>query len=168
MLKIFFAWEVEELRSSSTSPSSPKSISNQEYAFLFALYLISVLSLSKDDCWDLLRRDRSDLLQEFQWLCEQALAASNFLASTDLIILQALTIYIVSLLEHILFCVMLISPLQAAGFNRLNRSSLGSLAGLVSRKAERLGLHRDGTLLKLSPAETERRRVKSTVYPVAA
>ena len=30
--------------------------------------------------------------------------------------------------------------------------------GLVLRKAERIGLHRDGSLLKLSPFETERRR----------
>ena len=36
--------------------------------------------------------------------------------------------------------------------------SLWSLMGAVIRNAERCGLHRDGTLLHLSPYETERRR----------
>ena len=104
MLKVFFAWEVEELKSSSISPTTNKSFSNQEHAFLFALYLISSLSLSEDECWNMLRRKKLDLLQEFQWLCEQALAAANFLASTDIIMLQALTIYLVRILHSILSC----------------------------------------------------------------
>ncbi|KAK5080665.1 hypothetical protein LTR05_008369 [Lithohypha guttulata] len=45
-----------------------------------------------------------------------------------------------------------------AGMDRLSIQSLWSLMGLVIRNAERLGIHRDGTLLGLSPFEVEERR----------
>ena len=48
--------------------------------------------------------------------------------------------------------------LQMAGMERLSTQSLSSLMGLVLRNAERLGIHRDGTLLGLSPVHTEERR----------
>lgn len=45
-----------------------------------------------------------------------------------------------------------------AGIDRLNTQSLWSLMGLVIRSAEKLGYHRDGALLGLSPFQTEERR----------
>ena len=45
-----------------------------------------------------------------------------------------------------------------AGIDRLSTQSLWSLMGLVIRNAEKLGIHRDGTLLGLSPVEMEERR----------
>ena len=45
-----------------------------------------------------------------------------------------------------------------AGMERLSTQSLSSLMGLVLRNAERLGIHRDGGLLGLSPVKTEERR----------
>ena len=45
-----------------------------------------------------------------------------------------------------------------AGMERLSTQSLSSLMGLVLRNAEKLGIHRDGTLLGLSPVQTEERR----------
>lgn len=45
-----------------------------------------------------------------------------------------------------------------AGIDRLSTQSLWSLMGLVIRNAEKLGLHRDGALLGLSPVKTEERR----------
>ncbi|KAF4979787.1 hypothetical protein FDECE_18006 [Fusarium decemcellulare] len=45
-----------------------------------------------------------------------------------------------------------------ANVDALTSRSLWSLMGLVSRSAEQLGLHRDGTVLGLSPIETEERR----------
>lgn len=40
----------------------------------------------------------------------------------------------------------------------MSSKSLWAFLGLVVRTAERIGLHRDGTILKLTPYETERRR----------
>jgi hypothetical protein len=45
-----------------------------------------------------------------------------------------------------------------ASFDRISTQSLWSLVGLTMRNAERLGLHRDGAVLGLSPLETEERR----------
>lgn len=45
-----------------------------------------------------------------------------------------------------------------AGMDRLSTPSLWSLMWLVLRNAEKLGIHRDGSLLRLSPVETEERR----------
>ncbi len=45
-----------------------------------------------------------------------------------------------------------------AGAERLSTQSTWSLMGLVICNAEKLGVHRDGSLLGLSPVETEERR----------
>ena len=45
-----------------------------------------------------------------------------------------------------------------AGIDRLSTQSLWSLMGLIIRNAEKLGIHRDGTLLGLPPVEIEERR----------
>jgi len=45
-----------------------------------------------------------------------------------------------------------------AGLDRLNTQSLWTLLGLAIRNGEKLGIHRDGTFLGLTPAETEDRR----------
>lgn len=45
-----------------------------------------------------------------------------------------------------------------ASYDRLSTQSLWSLMGLTVRNAEKLGLHRDGTVLGLSPVEIEERR----------
>ncbi|RGP79883.1 hypothetical protein FLONG3_1954 [Fusarium longipes] len=45
-----------------------------------------------------------------------------------------------------------------ANIDSVTSRSLWNLMGLISRSAEQLGLHRDGTVLGLSPIETEERR----------
>ena len=47
---------------------------------------------------------------------------------------------------------------QIASIERLSIQSLFSLMGLTMRNAEKLGIHRDGSLLGLDPVETESRR----------
>ncbi|MCJ1435673.1 hypothetical protein MMC27_005048 [Xylographa pallens] len=140
VVKISFDWEIELIRATSIAPNGPDGLSFQEHAFIFAVYLISVTSLSEDECSRLLGRPKSTLFSEFQILCEQALAGSNFLGASDITTMQASTMYII------------------AGLERFNTRSLWSLMGAVVRNAERCGLHRDGTLFGLSPYETERRR----------
>jgi len=45
-----------------------------------------------------------------------------------------------------------------ASFDKLSTQSLWSLMGMTIRNAEKLGLHRDGTILGLSPVDIEDRR----------
>ena len=95
-MKIFFEWEVEGLRRVATTPRGIETLSKREHAFIFALYLISLVSLQDDECESLLGQSRPQLLLYFESLSEQALTASNFMGATDILILQASTLYIVS------------------------------------------------------------------------
>ena len=103
MLKVFFAWEVHKLRSASVTPAVDKAISYQEHALIFAIYLITAVSLSEDECKSLLGRAKIELTAEFQWLCDHALAACNFMSASDIVTLQTLTVYLVSLLLALTF-----------------------------------------------------------------
>ncbi|MCJ1284842.1 hypothetical protein MMC26_004179 [Xylographa opegraphella] len=140
VMKISFTWEIERIRAIATAADGPAGLGFQEHAFIFAAYLISLVSLSEDECSTLLGRPKSTFCSELQLLCEQALAGSNFLGASEIIIMQASAMYMI------------------AGLERFNTRSLWSMMGAVVRNAERCGLQRDGTLLGLSPYETERRR----------
>ncbi|MCJ1313113.1 hypothetical protein MMC25_006790 [Agyrium rufum] len=140
LTKLSFNWELDQFRAKSVTPEGVSGLSSPEHAFVFAVYLNSVVNLLEDECTILLGRSKSALLTEFQFLCEQALAGSNILGAADLTTIKALAMYL------------------TAGFERLNTRSLWSLMGALSRNAERCGFHRDGALLGLSPYETERRR----------
>ena len=67
-----------------------------DHAFLFAMYLISVTALSDEECLELLRQPKQSMLVDFRLLCEQALAGSDLLGSSELRTIQAAMLYIVS------------------------------------------------------------------------
>lgn len=81
-----------------------------------------------------------DLFARYRFALEQALAKANFLDTSDLAVLQAFTLFLIVVRRHdeSRFC--------------------WALTGLLIRIAQGMGLHRDGTHLKLSPFETEIRR----------
>lgn len=96
VVKISFDWEMERLRVATMSPDGPGDLVSQDHALIFAIYLITVSSLSEDECSSMLNRPKLALSADFQILCEQALAGSNFLCASDLKTLQASTLYMVS------------------------------------------------------------------------
>lgn len=96
MVKISFDWELERIRATAIATNGPSRLTFQEHAFIFAVYLISVTSLSEDECSRLFGPPRSALFADFRLLCEQALAASDFLSASDLTTIQASALYIVS------------------------------------------------------------------------
>ncbi|KAL6721752.1 hypothetical protein ACLMJK_000857 [Lecanora helva] len=140
VVRISFNWALMLLHSASMHPEYQKQFTDAEHALMFSLYLSSVISLSDEDCRREMHQPRSLLIAEFHTLCEEAFSRNNLLCMTDITVLQALAVYI------------------AAGIDRLSTQSLWSLMGLVIRNAEKLGIHRDGNLLGLSPLETEQRR----------
>lgn len=90
-LKIFFEWEITDIRSNCIAGTT---LENQQYAFVFALYTLTVQSLPEAEC-SLLIRNKSTLLAEYQYLCEQALLASNFLTAYDIMTVRTLVLYLV-------------------------------------------------------------------------
>ncbi|CAK7199617.1 hypothetical protein SEUCBS139899_002300 [Sporothrix eucalyptigena] len=124
---------VEATSGSHTVPPSVKTL-------LFAIYTLSTVSLTPDECLNMLGYSRETALQRFSNGVRLSLIKTNFMKAYDLETLQALVIYLISLQ------------------GRYNRHAAWILNGVVLRIAQKMGLHRDGEVLGLSPFETEIRR----------
>ena len=94
--KVLFDSEIDQMRAAAISPNGPSQFTVQEHAFIFAVYLLSVRSLSEDECLRLLSRPKSALFSDYQIFCEQALSGSSFFCVADFTTIQALTLYVVS------------------------------------------------------------------------
>ncbi|KAI5196002.1 hypothetical protein E4T39_07980 [Aureobasidium subglaciale] len=140
LIKINFDSALKSLRTSSTNVGSRVQLKDGEHTFVFCVYLMSIVSIPGEECLRELHQSKDVLLSHYQAICEQALSRSNIFCITDIIIIRAIVLYI------------------AASIERLSIQSLFSLMGLTIRNAEKLGIHRDGALLGISPMETESRR----------
>jgi hypothetical protein len=83
---------------------------------------------------------KTKLLSQYRFAFEQALAKANFLNTSDMVVLQALVLFLILARRHddTRFC--------------------WTMTGLVIRIAQGIGIHRDGTHFNLPPFETEMRR----------
>ena len=75
--------------------SDMSGISKSTEALMFAIYLISVTSMNDQDCTKVLGQSRPAMLAKYSDATQQALVNSEFLKSTSLVVLQALTLYLV-------------------------------------------------------------------------
>lgn len=109
-------------------------------ALMFAIYGAAVYSIDDDECEMKLGETRKVLLPRYRHATRRALARAKFLVTSELVVLQALVLYLFSMREE-----------YDARANWI-------LAGVASRIGQGMGLHRDGVVLGLSPFETEMRR----------
>jgi len=65
-------------------------------ALMFAIYAASVNSMDSGECETMLGESKQIVLARFIKAAEQALIRASFLVSTDLVVLQALTLFLVS------------------------------------------------------------------------
>lgn len=117
-------------------PSLPRN----EQALAFAIYFISVVSLSEEQCQQSLGQPRAQLIDKYRDASEASLSAAGFITTTDIMVLQALVYYLVALRS--------LGEVQ----------TVWSMLGIAIRIAGTFGLARDGASLGLSPFETEMRR----------
>ncbi|KAF5009747.1 hypothetical protein FDECE_4093 [Fusarium decemcellulare] len=115
-------------------------VSKNSQALLFAIYLSSVVSMTDKECRTMLDMPRDEALGRFTKGVKAALTKSNFLVNYDMVTLQALVLYLICLQ------------------GRSNHDAVWVLSGVVIRIAHKMGLHRDGDTLGLSPFEAEMRR----------
>ncbi|KAK1596701.1 fungal-specific transcription factor domain-containing protein [Colletotrichum navitas] len=127
----------EELLKSLAEPSL---VDSPTEALIFSIYLIAVVSLTDDECQNLLGETRAKHLARYCHATEAALSRVDFLRSTDLKVLQAFTLYLLSL-RHL-----------------CDQDILWLLTGLATRMGQRMGLHRESSLRDLPPFEAELRR----------
>jgi len=73
-----------------------KSVSKNFEALMFAIYGMAVLSLDESQCLSMFGRERDELLVKYQSATQQALNNAGFLRSTNIMVLQALVLHLVS------------------------------------------------------------------------
>lgn len=116
------------------------SVSKSLEALLFAIYSAAVVSLRDHDCERRFGKSRKTLLSRYRVATKVALSRAKFMGSANLVALQALLIHLLSTREA------------------YDSRTLWTLTGVALRIAEGMGLHRDGSFLRLPPFETEIRR----------
>ena len=118
----------------------PESLDRNHEALFLALVLVSIVSMSPEQCMSILGKERDLLVSRYRFAVEQALSRADFLNTQSLILLQAAVIFLI-------------------GVRREDDTRfVWSMTALVLRVAQGLGIHRDGSNFKLKPFETEMRR----------
>jgi hypothetical protein len=64
-------------------------------ALLFSIYLAAVITLNDTDCLQMMNESKQTMVAKFSYASRHALQKAEFLKSTDVLILQALTLYLV-------------------------------------------------------------------------
>ncbi|EXJ82698.1 hypothetical protein A1O3_06512 [Capronia epimyces CBS 606.96] len=109
-------------------------------ALLFSIYNAAVFTMEDNECEIKFGESRKTLLTRYRHATRKALARARFMGTSDIRVLQAFVLYLLSMREV------------------YDSRTTWTLAGVASRVAQGLGLHRDGTNLGVSPFETEMRR----------
>ena len=81
--------------------NNPNNLEADLGALLFAIYFAATTSLTSDTAASLLGQDKSTSLSHYKQGLEQSLAAANILDTPSMRSLQAMTIYLVSVLTGI-------------------------------------------------------------------
>ncbi|KAE8326993.1 fungal-specific transcription factor domain-containing protein [Aspergillus sergii] len=116
------------------------SIPSELEALMFAIYCAALRSLSDEEVLQGFGQSRAALLTQYQQAAQSALVQAGLLKTSNMVVLQAFVIFILSV--------------RAV----YNPHTLWSLSGIAVRIAQRIGLHRDGSRLGLPIFETEMRR----------
>lgn len=122
------------------APGNLHTINKATETMLFAIYYSSVTSMTAEQCKSLLGEERETILTRYRFAMEQSLARANVLNTQSLMVLQALTFFLV--------CVR----------RQDDTRYVWTLCAVVQRIAQGMGIHRDGTTFSLKPFETEMRR----------
>ena len=108
--------------------------------FLFAVYYATITTFTNDDCFKHFQDTRDSLLVRYRSGFERALTNADFLNSTEIGILQALCIFLISLRSN-------------------DDTQCGwTLFAVVVRLAQGIGLHRESMGIGMSPFAMEMRR----------
>ncbi|CAM1509677.1 Fc.00g000120.m01.CDS01 [Cosmosporella sp. VM-42] len=116
-------------------------VSGSTEALMFGVYSMSIASITTEECNAFFGKEKDLLLAQYQAGARKALTNAGLLKSSDLVILQAFALYLLSNFQ-----------------GTTNPRSLFLLTGMAMRIAQRMGLDSDGTSLGLPPFEAEGRR----------
>ncbi|UPL02435.1 hypothetical protein LCI18_013369 [Fusarium solani-melongenae] len=120
--------------------SSVEAVPLSYQALRFAIFTLASMSISESESQQMLGCSRQDAIRNYTQGTEIALRKLNVMKNFDMVALQALVLYLLSLR------------------NRHAKDTAWILTGTALRMAIKMGYHRDGELLGLPPFETEMRR----------
>ncbi|KAI0879823.1 fungal-specific transcription factor domain-containing protein [Annulohypoxylon maeteangense] len=121
--------------------SNMNDISPGMEALMFAIYYASITSMGDDEVKINFGADKGQLINKYRFATEQALAKANFLVTSELVVVQAFTLFLV-----------LVRRYDDTRF-------AWTLTGLAIRISQSLGIHREGTKFDdLSPFDVDMRR----------
>ncbi|GKZ66989.1 hypothetical protein AnigIFM50267_001080 [Aspergillus niger] len=115
-------------------------ISPELEALLFSLYSVAIMSLDDEECRSSFGSPRKELLQGYQFGCQQALLNCDVLRTGDRECLTALLLYLVSVRSE------------------TDPRSLSSVLGVAIRIAQRMSINDERANARYPPLEREMRR----------
>ncbi|KAH0497906.1 hypothetical protein TgHK011_005188 [Trichoderma gracile] len=111
-----------------------------QQALLFSIFAMASLSMTSAESIQTLGMSREAAIQKFNTGTKACLIKYSFLKNYNMTTLQALVLYLLSL------------------EGRYDRHAQWVISGVIMRIAQKMGYHRDGSQLNLTPFETEMRR----------
>ncbi|KAL5333975.1 fungal-specific transcription factor domain-containing protein [Aspergillus crustosus] len=138
LLKLFHTPTVQKLVMTAIHNRTKLDFAPQ--CLLFAIYYAAVASMSRQECQIELEEERDVLLEQYRTGLNYYLSYLDLLKSTDIVVLQAFTLYLIT------------ARCDEQG------PDVYALVGLASGMALKMGLNKDGAALGLPPFEIEMRR----------
>ena len=118
----------------------PAAIPRHHEPLIWSIFYASVTSLSCEELRTTVGEDKLIIQSQYRRAVERSLAKEHFLSTEEVVVLQALVLFLLSLRRN------------------EHPRVLWSLTGLIVRIAMTMGLHRDGSYFDLSLFDTEVRR----------
>jgi hypothetical protein len=94
-VRIMFRWVMDDLRTRSTNLELQSSLTPTEHALVMGVCYVSINSLTNEECRSMLQLQRSTLLAECQFQCEESLLHTNLFCMSDLNVIRAVIFYVV-------------------------------------------------------------------------
>ena len=120
--------------------ANPSSLPKATEALLFSIYHFAVSSISDEQCQKIFHRPQKEVVDRLHAATRQALVNAHFLKTTELMVLQAYLLFLL--------------PVRLI----YDSHTFWILTGIAVRIAERIGIHRDGESMGLSPFDVQMRR----------
>ncbi|KAI1082551.1 fungal-specific transcription factor domain-containing protein [Whalleya microplaca] len=118
----------------------PVTASKADECLLFSIYHFAVFSMTDDDCMRDFGQSRTVLSDKYQFAMRQALVNASWLKTTEMTVIQAYVLFLIS------------------ARSQIDHHTFWIMTGVAIRIAQRMGLHRDGQRLGLSPFDVQMRR----------
>ena len=120
--------------------ANPSSAPRATEALLFAIYHFAITATPESECQELFNEPQARLLTRYHDAVRQALVNAYFLRTTDMMVVQAYMLFLLSIRTT------------------YDPHTFWILTGIAVRIAQRLGIHRDGEELGLKPFDVQMRR----------